>query len=291
VWFQKQCHNNKPQICSEFKNNLKLTTMKTKLFNKLCKLAVLVPAFGFAQDANLTFGNLSSYYNTYDNNTKTISGIELVVGADGTNSNNYISSDFETSLYLLSCDNSGTPTSSTPIIIMTYTLTGGTLHQFGTYTWSNQSVDLSTISGLPDGMYRMGAWVNSNASFNGIANPPDDQSDNAGLLESSAGTSSGSVINFTSANAIKTNQAFIASIHNYPNPASSITTIKCKFNSQPESASIKVYNMMGSVVKEINMDKQDKVEFSVTELNEGIYFYSVIADEKILAVNKLVVKH
>ena len=97
--------------------------MKTKLFNKLCKLAVLVPAFSFAQDANLTFGNLSSYYNTYDNNTKTISGIELVVGADGTNSNNYISSDFETSLYLLSCDNSGTPTSSTPIIIMTYTLT------------------------------------------------------------------------------------------------------------------------------------------------------------------------
>ena len=177
--------------------------MKTQLFKKLCKMAVLIPSIGFAQDANLSLGNLSSYYNTYDNSTKMITGIDLVVGADGTNSNNYISSDFETSLYLLPCDNSGTPTSSTPIFIATYTLTGGTLHQMGTYTWSNQSVDLSQVSGLAAGKYRMGAWVNSNASGNGIADPPDYQSDNAGLLQSSGGTSSSSVIDFSSANGVK----------------------------------------------------------------------------------------
>src|ERR1700758_4255924 len=90
--------NNATRISRKFevnlKNNLKPLTMQTKLLKKLCKMAVLIPAFSFAQDANLSLGNLSSYYDTYNNTTKQVSGIVIVVGADGNNSNNYISSDF-----------------------------------------------------------------------------------------------------------------------------------------------------------------------------------------------------
>lgn len=261
--------------------------MKKQLLKKLCGLAVLIPLSGFGQDANVSLANLSSYYNTYDNSTKMITGIELVIGADGTNSNNYISSDFETSLYLLPCDLSGTATGSTPIIIATYTVFGGSLHQFGTYTFSNQSVDLSQVSGLADGLYRMGAWVNSNS---GVANPPDDPSDNAGLLESSGGSPSSSVINFSSANAIKTNQLLVQ-LESYPNPASESVTFKCSFSFQPKNAEIKIYNMMGAVVKQYTLAGEDKAVLSVADINEGVYYYSVFADGKALAGSKLIVKH
>lgn len=250
--------------------------MKTKLFKKLVPLALLWPALSVAQDANLTLSNFNTYYNTYNNGSKMITGIELEVGADGTNSNNYISSDFETSLYLLACDNSGNPTSSTPIIIATYTLTGGTLHQMGTYTWSNQSVDLSQVSGLPDGTYRMGAWVNSDASGNGIADPPDYQSDNAGLMQSSGGTSSSSVINFTSANAIKVNEAdkFFSV---FPVPASSELFIKLM--SETEATSIEIYDISGKLVKAVSTERiasgNRLIQTDITGLENGIYFVKI----------------
>ncbi len=258
--------------------------MKTKLFKKVCQLALLCPAFAIAQDANLSFGNLSSYYNTYDNNTKMITGIELVVGADGSNSNNYISSDFETSLYLLACDMSGSPTSSTPIIIATYTLTGGTLHQMGTYTWSNQSVDLSQVSGLPDGTYRMGAWVNSNASGNGIGNPPDDQSDNAGLMQGSGGTSSSSVINFTSANGIKMYDAD-KYLSLFPVPANNELFVK--FINKQETAAVTIYDISGKLVQTVNVEKtasaNQTVQININELDNGIYFVKLQIGDKLVS--------
>ena len=89
----------------------------------LASLAFTLNAF--AQDANVSLSNLNNNngYSTYDNSTKTISGIFFEILSDGNNSNNIIS-DFQVSLYLLSCDNSGSPNSSTPVVIKTYQISG-----------------------------------------------------------------------------------------------------------------------------------------------------------------------
>lgn len=249
--------------------------MKTKL-NKMKKsLLKLMTCIGFAgsltaQDANLSLANFSSYYNTYDTSSKIISGIELVVGADGTNSNNYISSEFETSLYLLPCDISGSATGNTPIIISVFTLPGNNLHQMGTYTWSNQTVDLSQVSGLPDGLYRMGAWVNSNASGNGISDPPDDQSDNAGLLQSSGGSPSSSVINFkAAASGIKTNENAV-SCKLYPNPFKSELSIEMNTTNEYK---VIVYDMVGNALQ--NTTFSGKTVLERNDLNSGLYFVRI----------------
>lgn len=259
--------------------------MKTKLFNKVIKLAALVPAISLAQDANLSIASFQSYYNTYDNNTKQITGIQVVVGADGTNSNNYISSDFETSLYLLPCDNSGSPTSSNPIIIATYTVFGGTLHQMGTYTFSNQSVDLSQVAGLADGMYRMGAWVNSDPNGTGIGNPPDDQSDNAGLLESSGGSASSSIINFTSASGIK-KYGVDKNLSLFPIPASQDLSVKLVLENGSQVL-LEICDVTGKTVQQMDQGKMAAgthlLQAPVNQLDNGIYFLKVRAGDAILS--------
>lgn len=258
--------------------------MKTKLFNKMMGLAAIVPALAMAQDANLTLDNFNTYYNTYNTGTKMITGIEIEIGADGTNSNNYISSDFETSLYLLPCDNSGQVTGSNPIIIATYTVFGGSLHQMGTYTFSNQSVDLSQVSGLADGTYRMGAWVNSN-SFNGIGDPPDYQSDNAGLMLSSGGTSSSSIINFSSASGIKT---FDVSkyLTVYPVPAKSDLSVKINLDKE-ETVTLEMYDLTGKLVQARQEQKlsagANTLQMNVGTLENGVYFLRMKAADRLMS--------
>jgi len=125
-----------------------------------------------AQNANVSVSNLSnnSYYGGYDNNSKIISGIYFKVLADGTNSL-YTLDDFQVSLYLLEVG------SSTPIKIKNYTISG--MHHFASWDFENESVDLSTVSGLTSGQYRLGVWANSDY---GIPQPPDQGSDNAYLI-------------------------------------------------------------------------------------------------------------
>ena len=245
--------------------------MRKKLFAQIA--AACLPFAVAAQDANVILDGFNSYYNTYDNNTKNITGIVVEVGADGTNSSNYISSDFLVSLYLLPCDNTGSVTGNTPIIIATYTVNGGTLHQMGTYTFSNQTVDLSQVSGLADGLYRMGAWVNSDPTGTGIGNPPDDPSDNAGLLQSNSGTSAGSVINFTTANGVVT---FDLGEHVtlYPVPAADELVVGLKEGH--ELTSVQVEDLSGRVVlPETPGSGSREMKIDVSGLSNGIYFLQV----------------
>src|SRR5688572_10078322 len=112
-------------------------------------LTFFLSAFGIlsAQDANVSLSNLSSNngYSSYDNSTKTISDIFFEILSDGDNSNNTMS-DFEVSLYLLPCDNGGSPTSSTPIVIKVYQITA--MQQLHAIDYTNENVDLSQVSGL-----------------------------------------------------------------------------------------------------------------------------------------------
>lgn len=80
-----------------------------------------IAGFVVAQEANVSLSNIADNngFGGYNASTKTISGIYFDVLADGDKSENTIP-DFQVSLYLLACDESGDPTSETPVIIKTY---------------------------------------------------------------------------------------------------------------------------------------------------------------------------
>src|SRR6185437_9249938 len=164
-----------------------------------------------AQDSNVSLSNINTNngFSGYDDNTKKISGIFFEVLSDlASSSNDIFTDDFQVSLYLLTSDQNGNATSSNPIIIQSYTISG--MHQAQAIDYSNESVDLSQVSGLASGSYVLGVWVNSD---NGVPNPPDNPNDNAGLITLNGdGDYSKSVINFTSGSAT----AVVSSLQSAP---------------------------------------------------------------------------
>lgn len=221
----------------------------------------------FAQNANVSLSNLSSNngYSNYNTGTKQISGIFFEILSDGNNSNNLLD-DFQTSLYLLTCDASGNATGSTPIIIKTYNISG--MYQLHSIDYSNESVDLSQVSGLNDGMYRMGVWVNSDT---GIPQPPDDPNDNAALLRSSAGTAAGSIINYSSSGATGIAEVSGANkpLSIYPNPVSDIATV-----SNAGSGVITISDISGRVI-ESTIIAGESTDLNMSNYKPGIYFYQL----------------
>ena len=242
----------------------------------LASLAFTINAF--AQDANVSLSNLNSNngYSSYDNSTKMVSGLFFEVLSDGNNSNNIIS-DFQVSIYLLACDNSGTPTSSTPVIAKVYQVSG--MQQLHSLDYSGESVDLSQVSGLADGTYRLGVWVNSD---NGVPSPPDNVNDNAGLLQSNAGTDQGSIINFSSAAGIK--QVFMnEQVSVYPNPANNSFNVSVTGNSK--QVNVCVYDINGKMV--LSQIINGKTSIDTSHLIDGVYNVSIANSEGV--VNKRLV--
>lgn len=74
----------------------------------------------------------------------------------------------------------------------------------------------------------------------------------------------------------------------YPNPANGNVTITY---SGPEAGTLVIRNVLGTTVKEIATGKASgKVTVSVSDLASGIYFYSFVANDKVISTKKLVVK-
>lgn len=75
-----------------------------------------------------------------------------------------------------------------------------------------------------------------------------------------------------------------------PNPASHITSIKHDFKVLPSTASIKVYNVAGVVVKETNLySVSGETQIDVSDLESGLYFYSLQVNNQIISTKKLLV--
>lgn len=86
--------------------------------------------------------------------------------------------------------------------------------------------------------------------------------------------------------------AVSANISAYPNPAVTNTTIKYELNGNVTKAALKIYNLMGEVVKEIKLNNTSgSVAVNTSELDAGIYFYAIIANDKTITTRKLVVAH
>jgi hypothetical protein len=98
-------------------------------------------------------------------------------------------------------------------------------------------------------------------------------------------------LHYAFATGIEPVQQSISSMTNaYPNPASSTVGIKYEIGNQGQNAHISVYDMLGKKVKEINLEeKQGLVKMDVSGLKAGVYFYSLIIDEKAISTKKLVV--
>jgi hypothetical protein len=77
----------------------------------------------------------------------------------------------------------------------------------------------------------------------------------------------------------------------YPNPATNMVNIDYNLNNNASSASVKVINLLGSVVKSANLSVgSNKVSFDVSDLTQGVYFYSIIVDGNIHQTKKLIIK-
>ena len=78
----------------------------------------------------------------------------------------------------------------------------------------------------------------------------------------------------------------------YPNPSNTSTTIKYDLKGDVTKASIKIYNLLGSVIKEMKVtNTSGTITVSTAELEQGIYFYSIVANDKSIVTRKLVVTH
>lgn len=75
-----------------------------------------------------------------------------------------------------------------------------------------------------------------------------------------------------------------------PNPATSLVSVKHNFSSTPKSASVKIYNMVGVLVKEVKVEgTEGKTQLDVSALNDGVYFYTLVVNDKLISTKKLIV--
>jgi hypothetical protein len=77
----------------------------------------------------------------------------------------------------------------------------------------------------------------------------------------------------------------------YPNPAGTYTTFSYSTKNASNSK-LEVFDMIGVMVKEINLDEtKGKVLLNTSEMENGVYFYCLVVDNKAIASKKLVVTH
>lgn len=106
-----------------------------------------------------------------------------------------------------------------------------------------------------------------------------------------AGDTAMVTINYTCATGIEENQLASGTMSNaYPNPATSVASIKYDMNEYAQKGKIVFYDMLGKKAKEIVLnDKQGVAKVDVSEFNSGIYFYSFIVNDKAIVTKKLIV--
>ncbi|OQX80322.1 MAG: hypothetical protein B6D64_03360 [Bacteroidetes bacterium 4484_276] len=76
----------------------------------------------------------------------------------------------------------------------------------------------------------------------------------------------------------------------YPNPASSQTSFDYVLPQSTASASIKIHNLLGAVVREVALNERSgKVSVNISGLNDGVYFYSVVVNNQTIETKRLIV--
>lgn len=77
----------------------------------------------------------------------------------------------------------------------------------------------------------------------------------------------------------------------YPNPATNFVDINYDLPYEIETASVKIVNILGSVVKEQQINKgMGKLRMDISDINDGIYFYSTFVNGEAIKTQKLIIK-
>ncbi|MFA8300239.1 MAG: T9SS type A sorting domain-containing protein [Hyphomicrobiales bacterium] len=77
----------------------------------------------------------------------------------------------------------------------------------------------------------------------------------------------------------------------YPNPAKSTVNINYDLDPTYNNVKLSIYNLLGSKVKEFQINSSsNRATFNVENLNSGIYFYSIINNDKTISTKKLVIR-
>jgi hypothetical protein len=75
-----------------------------------------------------------------------------------------------------------------------------------------------------------------------------------------------------------------------PNPASVSVSINYDLKNTPQPASVKIYNMLGTLVRTVSLETySSNTKIDITSLEEGMYFYSVVIGGKAVKTSRLVV--
>jgi len=85
------------------------------------------------------------------------------------------------------------------------------------------------------------------------------------------------------------NNAFISDL--YPNPATSFVNINYDLPQEVTSASVRIVNILGSVVKNEVLNKNaTSLRMDISDLTNGVYFYSIVINNEVYKTKKLIVK-
>ncbi len=76
----------------------------------------------------------------------------------------------------------------------------------------------------------------------------------------------------------------------FPNPASATAKLNYTLRNNAGKARLEFYNMLGAKVKTLELqEKMASMEIQLSNLESGVYFYSLVVDEKTVDTKKLVV--
>ncbi|MCF6171692.1 MAG: T9SS type A sorting domain-containing protein [Bacteroidales bacterium] len=77
----------------------------------------------------------------------------------------------------------------------------------------------------------------------------------------------------------------------YPNPATNMVNIDYELTPEVDFAKIRIVNLLGAVVKEAVVERNNtKLTMDISDLNGGIYFYSVLVNGDVYKTKKLVIQ-
>lgn len=77
----------------------------------------------------------------------------------------------------------------------------------------------------------------------------------------------------------------------YPNPVSDYLYINYSFKDDHSKAQIGIHNVLGGIINEYTLEPLEyKAKINTTELNPGVYFYSLSIDNETVLIKKFVVR-
>jgi hypothetical protein len=78
----------------------------------------------------------------------------------------------------------------------------------------------------------------------------------------------------------------------YPNPAISFVNFDYRFNNTATDSRIIISNILGAEIMEVELNGYEGTKrINVSELTEGIYFYNVISNDRLIETKKLIIRN